>query len=263
MGFIRTLASGSSGNAAVLSAGGTTILIDAGISCRRIAAALHDCDLSLSDIDAILLTHEHGDHIAGLQTLSKKTDVPLYCSAGTRVGLIRARPELHMETRELEPGCPVEIGGVGVTPFRTPHDTDGSVGFVFSIGRTTIGFATDIGHIDDEMSRALLGVDCLYMEANHDIGRLLGGPYPPFLKRRVMGPFGHLANGDAAAFIRETVEKGTRRVALCHLSRENNTPELAEAAVYDEFSANHLPPSSVQDMLLVSPAEIAGIPFHF
>lgn len=262
MSFLCTIASGSTGNAALLSHKSTHLLIDAGISLRRIVAALRLFDLKLSDLSAVIITHEHTDHVRGLQTLLRNTDIPVYLSAGTSYSLEKQVPCLHNAAGIFHSGDDFEIGEIGVETFATPHDAADSVGFRFCAGHATLGYVTDLGHVSSEVRRKLLGVECLFIESNHDLPSLLGGPYPEFLKHRIIGRRGHLSNEDCASLVVEAVRSGARRITLCHLSQQNNTPELAletTVGMLEKAGAEF----SCPEIIEVAPPDIVGKPYVF
>lgn len=251
---VHTLASGSSGNAAVLSCGETHLLIDAGISCRRITAALKELGLTPGGLSAILITHTHTDHIAGLNVLLKKTDCPVLATA-------RTCRELDYRLAGSEPRLmavegPVRCGEVAVTAVPTSHDAPGSCGWRFDTADGSVGFLTDTGYITGEAEELLPGVDLAVLEANHDVEALRSGPYPYPLKQRILGPQGHLCNEAAAAFAVMLAEQGTGEIVLAHLSRDNNTPAMALNAVSAALSAAGLAPE-----LTVAPRDTTG-PCH-
>lgn len=222
---LHTLASGSSGNAAVISCGEVHVLLDAGISCRRIVQGLRELGLEAEDLSAVLITHTHSDHISGLETLLKRCGAPVLASRRTCAGLRYRIAGIEPRLRALE--GEVSLGPLTVTSFPTSHDAAGSCGY--RIG--DVGALTDTGYVTPEAREALLGVPLLLLEANHNVEMLWSGPYPYPLKLRIAGPEGHLSNDDAAAFARESVLAGTREIILAHLSRENNTPAAALDAV--------------------------------
>lgn len=230
MAFIATLASGSTGNAAIISDGRTNILIDAGISCRRIKDALAEFDIPLADIDAVLVTHEHTDHIKGLEVLTRRQPCPVYTTDGTAWGMTRKLPNFEGDIRLVRAGAGFEVGGIGITPIATPHDAAESVCFLFSLGGHSVLYATDIGHVTPDIAAAAKSSECVFIESNHDVYSLLRGSYPEMLKTRILSARGHLSNDDCADIVREAAQSGTRRFTLCHLSRENNTPQLAADA---------------------------------
>lgn len=227
MPFVCTIASGSSGNAAVVSDGKTHILIDAGVSCKRLLEGLGAFDICPADIAGIVITHEHSDHIKGLDIFCKKTDAPVYMTGGTARGVLRRSPGLHSNTREISAGSSFEIGGIGVFAFSTPHDAPDSVGYTFSVAGKKIAYATDLGHVTQDIRDAVIGAEYICIESNHDLMMLLGGPYPEYLKSRIMSRRGHLSNDDCSDFLTDAVNWGAREIFLCHLSKENNTPDIA------------------------------------
>lgn len=261
MSFICTIASGSEGNAAILSYKSTHLLIDAGISCRRIADSLKHFDLKLSDLTAVIVTHEHGDHIRGLATLHKRTGIPVYLSAGTAASLEGQAPCLHNEAGIFCSGDDFEIGEIGVETFSTPHDAADSVGFRFFVGGSTLGYATDLGYITPEVRSKLLGAECLFIESNHDLYSLLTGPYPDYLKRRILGNRGHLSNDDCADLAVQAVKCGARRITLCHLSRHNNTPGLAVEATVRQLNREYA--ACPEGLVEAAPPDRIGTPYIF
>ena len=231
-----TIASSSAGNAALVCHEDTHILIDAGISCRRITQSLAALDLTLEDIDAILITHEHIDHVRALGTLQKKCAVPLYASRGTAAALDYPAERVHAFT----PGDALTVGSLRALPFRTSHDARESVGYRIESDDGSLAVLTDTGCITDEAHDLALGADTLLLEANHDVEMLTTGPYPYPLKRRILGEYGHLSNEAAAEFAVECVRAGTSDILLAHLRGENNTPSLAEYAVVRALQARGL-----------------------
>ena len=224
---VHTLASGSEGNCLLLSGGSVQLLVDAGISARRITASLRALDLTPRDVTAVLLTHEHTDHTAGLATLTKQYRLPLYASDGTAAALALRCPALRDVLRPIPRQYTFSLGDVNVTVFPTSHDAAGSVDYRFDRGGASVGVLTDTGCVTDEAEAALRGVGLMVLESNHDADWLMSGPYPYYLKQRIAGRQGHLSNDDAAAFARRMAEQGTRCFVLAHLSRENNTPARA------------------------------------
>ena len=240
MTTVHTLASGSSGNALALSWGGGTILVDAGISCRRIRQGLRDLGLDLGDLDAVLITHTHSDHISGLQTLLKHTACPVYASGRAGRDLLR-RVTLPEERLRAAEGT-FFVKDCAVTAFPTSHDAPGSQGYRLDTPDGGFGLLTDSGVVTPEAEAVLPGVALAVLEANHDVETLRSGPYPYFLKERILGPEGHLRNEDAAAFAVTLAAAGAREIVLAHLSRENNTPAMALRAVETALSAAGLRP---------------------
>lgn len=226
-----TLASGSSGNCAVVSDGRIHILIDAGISTRRIAQGLKGLGLELRHISGVLITHEHTDHVAALPVLCKQTGAVLYTAEGTALALCRRWDGLTERFRVFEPGQRFALWDWEIGTFPTSHDCACPAGFYVCDGRRKLALCTDTGVITPEAREGVRGADTLIGEFNYDPQMLRTGPYPPYLQDRIRGNLGHLSNemgGELAAW---AAEQGARRVVLAHLSQENNTPALAlEAA---------------------------------
>ena len=224
---VHILASGSEGNCLLVSGGDVHILVDAGISARRITTGLAALGLSPRDVTAVLLTHEHSDHVSGVATLTKQHRLPLYASRGTAQALCakvsHAADVLRIVPREGS----FELGDTRITVFPTSHDAAESIDFRFDRGGAALGVLTDTGFVTPEAERALQGVDLLVLESNHDEEWLLSGPYPYYLKQRILGDRGHLSNHAAALLAQRMAAAGTRQFVLAHLSRENNTPERA------------------------------------
>ena len=239
---VHTLASGSSGNALLLSCGETRLLVDAGISCRRITVSLKELGLTPGDLAAILITHAHTDHIAGLQTLLKRTACPILATAQTCRQLEYRLVGLNEQLSPLELCRPVQVGGVRITPFAISHDISGACGFRFDTEDGSVGLLTDTGYVTDDAARILPGVDLAVLEANYDEEWLCSGPYPYYLKQRILGSEGHLQNEVAAGFAVTLAEAGASEILLAHLSQENNTPSMAQYAVETALSAAGLAP---------------------
>lgn len=213
----------------LLSGGNTNILIDAGISMRRIKDALSQAGLTMRDISGVLITHEHSDHIMGLRMLAKHYALPIYAPHCVANRLRGALPETESCLRIIHPGIDFYIGAMKIRAFHTPHDTDESVGYRVECGGV-FAIATDMGHVTEEVEESLEGADAVLVESNHDTDMLAYGPYPVYLKRRILSDRGHLSNQSCANLVRRLAEGGVRRVVLGHLSRENNTPEKAMQA---------------------------------
>ena len=228
---LTTFASGSGGNCALLSMDGTHILLDAGISYRRIKENLALSGLVPEALSAVLITHEHSDHISGLKTFLKNcTAVPICAPRTVANHLCYTIAGVEQCLRVIEPRTSVPLDAVTLRCFHTPHDTDESVGWRVE-GRESFALATDMGIVTDEIRDGLSGADVVLIEANHDIDMLCDGAYPPALKRRILSERGHLSNekcGELAAYL---ADRGTGQIVLGHLSRENNTPGKALRAV--------------------------------
>lgn len=223
------LFSGSSGNCVYVKYGEEEILIDAGASFKRICLALSSVGTDIGKIKAVLVTHEHNDHVKGLEVLSKHTNIPIYINSASADSFYAGREELFSGHAVIaDAGDTVDFNGFSTDIFKTPHDSAGSVGYRlnFSDG-SRFALATDIGHLTDEIKEILFGCEQVYIESNHDVGMLKNGPYPYTLKSRILSKNGHLSNDACAEFLPFLVEKGTRKIVLAHLSEENNTPSLA------------------------------------
>lgn len=235
------LGSGSAGNATCIEGGGTRVLLDAGFSCRELQARLGAVGVEPRRIDALVITHEHADHMRGAPLFSQKHKVPLYCTAATyrAAGLGRAGDYGHGAYAhvEVEPGAAFEIGGLRLRSFPVPHDAVETVGYAVECDGGRFGYATDLGHHTGAVREALRDCDLLMLESNHDVDMLQRGPYPAIVKQRVLGRHGHLDNETAAALLCEVTTERTRRVILAHLSRTNNRPDLALGAARRAFQA--------------------------
>jgi len=241
-----TLASSSSGNCALVSHGRTHILIDAGISLRRITKSLKALEVSPKELTAVLVTHEHTDHISGLRMLTKHHFVPIFAPEKVAQALLRAMPEAEPLIRRILPGAGFELGEMGVTSFRTPHDTPESVGYRLTAAGKTLAFATDCGCLTRELVEGTAGADIAVIEANHDVEMLINGSYPEYLKRRILSQRGHLSNDDCGRLAVILGQGGTRRLVLAHLSRENNTPQAALRTVSDALRQAGAQPGDVE-----------------
>ena len=228
---ICTIASSSSGNCTLVTDGRVNILIDAGISMRRIATGLRRAGIAPEDLTAVLVTHEHSDHISGLPMLTKHFDIPVYATFGTAEGMRKACPGAKMDMNEFAAGEAFDIGGLYVQSFSTPHDTPESVGYRITGGNSTFVLATDTGFLSETLLDAAKGANAAVIEANHDTDMLRYGRYPAYLKRRIMSDRGHMSNRVCGIFAQELAKSGTKRIILAHLSKENNTPELAYRTV--------------------------------
>ncbi len=228
-----TLASGSSGNCTLVKTAQGSILIDAGISCRQITKALAACGCTLEALCGVLITHEHSDHIKGLQTMVKQHRIPIYTSAATGRQLTYRIAGIEGLLQPVAAGRRFHLAGLEILPFATPHDVPGSLGFTFTDGVRRAALATDMGYVTEAVAGAIVGADLVLLEANYEESMLLNGPYPPELKRRIRGDRGHLSNADCAEFACYLAENGTKRLILGHLSDKNNTPDRAWQVVRD------------------------------
>lgn len=242
-----SLFSGSSGNALFVAEKNTRILVDAGVSFRRLARALNCLGEEIGALDCVFFTHEHSDHIGALPMLLKKTRLPLYlaaASAEAAYGQLAAKDaalaeEFIRRVRTVAPGEEYEFGEIVCAPFSLPHDSAACLGAVFGNEREEklLGIATDLGEMTREARQALCGCRAVVLESNHDPDMLENGPYPPHLQARIQSRFGHLSNPDSAAALEFLCKSGCERALLFHLSRENNTAELALSAANEALRA--------------------------
>lgn len=221
----RVLGSGSSGNATLVEAGETRILIDAGLGPRVLADRLTQAGVDPASLDAVVLSHEHSDHARGAVSFVAKWGMPLAGSRGTYAAAGFGAEEIP-GYQVLEPGRPHRFGALTVEGVSVPHDAAGPLGFVISADGLSLGHATDVGHVASSLVDAFVSCDAILLESNYDPNMLRDGPYPWSLKERIFGPRGHLSNGDVARYLGHDLGSSCRIVVLAHLSRKNNHPEL-------------------------------------
>ncbi len=265
MTTFRTLASGSSGNAALLSCGEIHLLIDMGISCRRICRSLGELGLTPESLSGILITHEHGDHISGLATYIKKYRTPIFCAPAVSQQLAYRLAGVEPLLRPVEMGQAASFGPVEAEILPTSHDCRESAAWHFTTPEGRVGYLTDTGVILEEAGERLLGAELLVLESNHDVEMLRSGPYPYALKQRILGDWGHLSNAAAAQYAVKSAQAGTRTILLAHLSDENNTPrralETVEAALAEAGVAVCLaaaPKDVMSEMYLLEGVKCVG-----
>ena len=227
---LSVLASGSKANAVLISEGKFRILIDAGLGIRMMTASLNEIGVRVSDLSAILITHEHTDHVRGLAKLLDRARTPLYASAETLEAVDYIIPA-RVRTTAMD-GDAVELGPFAVQGIPVPHDAAGPLAYHLQIGAHRITVATDLGEVPSALSKALAQSTTLVFESNHDEKMLRGGSYPEFLKDRILSEFGHLSNRQCAEALSECQGNGLKTVVLAHLSDENNRPELARASAH-------------------------------
>lgn len=223
--LVSMLASGSKGNAAFFQCGNTRVLIDAGISCRRIENGLKQYGCALTDLDAVFITHEHTDHVNGLVTLLKRTHMPVYTTQETWQAI--GHKVENFTERFVRLPRRLMLKDIQVEPFSISHDAVRPVGYTLYHGDCKMTLATDLGCISPEVMQAASYADILILEANHDEEMLKNGPYPYMLQQRILGTHGHLSNTAAAKLLAEIPTKGMMRVLLAHRSEKNNTPALS------------------------------------
>lgn len=232
----HSLYSGSTGNSLFVQSDNTNILIDSGVSAKKICSALSSCNSDIENIDAILITHEHIDHVQSLGTLSKKYNIPVYATSKTWDAMPNQRDKIiDNNIKYFNANENFEIGDLKIHPFSTPHDAADSCGFSILHKKSKISIATDIGHMTKEILNNLDGSSFLMLESNYDPEILKCCSYPYKLKSRIAGPNGHLPNEDAGKTISYLLKSGLTEVLLGHLSKENNFPELAYKTVVDEL----------------------------
>lgn len=247
------LGSGSKGNAALIEAGQTCLMLDCGFSVRETLVRLARLDRTGEELDGIVVTHEHGDHISGVGVLARKFNIPVWATAGTwraikhRVGDIPTRNVVDHHRSFV-------INDIEVIPFPVPHDAKEPVQYVFSDGSARLGILTDVGQSTPHIEEILSGVDALALECNHDYQMLMQGPYPAALKARVTSAQGHLDNKTAATLLSHLDTSRLQHLVAVHLSEINNTPTLAKAALRGAFDCD-------ADFIQVAD-QYNGLPWH-
>lgn len=230
------LGSGSKGNATYIAAGGTAILIDGGLSGVEVQRRLAAIGVDFESLSAILVTHEHNDHIRGVPVLSRRGKLAVFANSATYGGAGKGLDNLYAR-HEFETGTSFEWHGLWIHPYSISHDTADPVGFVVSDGRLSMGYCTDTGTVSKLMAHRLSCCQGLVLESNHDLELLHNGSYPPFLKQRVRSNKGHLANGDAAGLLGALAHDSLQHVVLAHISESNNRPELVMQMVHDRLGS--------------------------
>lgn len=246
-----SIASGSSGNCVYVGSDTTHLLMDVGISGKRTEAGLAQLGLTMKDIDAICITHEHADHISGLGVLSRKYGVPIYATRGTLEAIRNTSSLGRIDEslfRVITPDERCTIKDLSIYPVHTSHDAADPVAYRIDHDGRRIGILTDLGCYNDYTVECLRNLDLLYLEANHDVHMLQVGPYPYYLKQRILGERGHLSNESAGKLLSRLLHDNMQAIVLGHLSKENNLPELAYESVRvevtmsdNEYSGNDFP----------------------
>ena len=243
---VLPIASGSTGNCMLICLGRRKLIVDLGVTASALKFALEANGISPEEIEAVLITHTHSDHIKGLKVCMKQLSAPLFMSSTTKMTL------MCESASALSYSCRTQIlPGLWITAFPTSHDCPGSVGFLIETESIRFGYATDLGIITDEILQLLSGSDCIVIESNHDEEMLRYGRYPVFLKKRILSDHGHLSNDSCAEAVAWLAERGTRHFLLAHLSQENNLPQIAlrrteKATSGMGISINVLPATSSQ-----------------
>lgn len=241
MAKICTMFSGSSGNCTYISAGSEALLVDAGVSCKQIITALNERCFDTDKLKGIFITHSHSDHISGLRVLLNKTNLPVYASKET-LGQLILQGTLNENAQYFDvEENPEFVSNIGVKFFRTSHDCEGSGGYVFTLpGGDRVAVCTDLGFVSDEVRQNLLGSKAVVIESNHDVGMLQNGIYPFETKQRILSNEGHLSNAACATELPNLVKGGTTHIILAHISKDNNTPDLAEITAKSVLTENGL-----------------------
>jgi len=230
---LSVLASGSRGNSTIVSSSRARLLVDAGISCRETFKRIKAAGDDPQSLSAILITHEHSDHVYGLAMMAKKLSIPVFMTGATHQAWARAMRDESRGSPALarlevfSSGHSFQVGDIQITPFTIPHDAADPVGFTLRAEGVKFGIATDLGYLPASVRDHLRGCDVLVMESNHDVEMLRVGPYPWSVKQRVMSRVGHLSNDSLAEFFANDYDGGAAYVVLAHLSEQNNHPELA------------------------------------
>ncbi|HEX6005286.1 MAG TPA: MBL fold metallo-hydrolase [Burkholderiales bacterium] len=227
-----SLGSGSQGNALIVEAGRTRLMLDCGFGIAECVVRLARLGVEPADLDALIVTHEHDDHIGGVARFARKHEIPVYLTYGTLTALGGERASIEQATI-IDSHTAFAIGDIEVRPFPVPHDAREPAQFVFGDGAATLGVLTDAGSPTAHISAMLSGLNALVLECNHDADMLASGAYPPALKRRIASRFGHLANDAAAQLLAGLDCSRLQHLIAAHLSQQNNTPELARAAMAD------------------------------
>lgn len=228
------IASGSSGNCIYAGTQGTHILIDTGISGKKTEEGLMKLGICGCDLDGIMITHEHADHIGGLGVISRKYSIPIYATAKTIDAIKKTRTIGSVDEElfhEISPDESFMLKEMKISPMHTSHDAVDPVAYRISYGSKKIGIATDLGTYNEYTVECLKGMDVLFLEANHDVNMLQVGPYPYYLKQRILGDRGHLSNELSGRLLSRIMHNGLQEIVLGHLSKENNLPELAYETV--------------------------------
>lgn len=239
-----SIASGSSGNCIYVGSQATHLLVDVGISGKRTEAGLKELDVSARDLDGILITHEHADHIAGIGVLARKYEVPVYATHGTIQAMKASSSVGKVDDGlfiEIEADKKFTIKDITVNPMRISHDAAEPVAYRFGYGSKKVAVCTDLGVYNDYTVECLKGMDALLIEANHDVNMLQVGPYPYYLKQRILGDRGHLSNENSGKLLSRILHDNLNTIVLGHLSKENNLPELAYEAVRMEITMGENP----------------------
>ena len=260
MARFTTLYSGSSGNSAFIEENGRFLLVDMGKSCRATVSALRALGVTPENLQGILVTHEHADHVGGLQVFLKKYPVPVYGSAAT-LDVLRRRGILPpQETAIPLDGREEDVGGFMVQNFSTSHDSVDCCGYrVITPEGKAVAIATDLGFVSDEVMANLYCADVVALESNYDLKMLMTGHYPYYLKMRISSERGHLCNDECARTILRLMRSGCKKFSLCHISQENNTPELVLQTLQHALLAQEFVPDAQTRVVAARRHEISPV----
>ena len=242
-----SIASGSSGNCIYVGSEATHLLVDVGISGKKAEAGLNELDITGRDLDGILVTHEHVDHISGLGVMARKYHIPIYATPGTISAIMKCSSVGKIEQElfvPIRPDNKLCIKDLVINPMKISHDAAEPVGYRVSYGNKRVAICTDLGYFNDYTVECLRGMDALLIEANHDVNMLQVGPYPYHLKQRILGDRGHLSNENSGRLLSRILHDDLRSIVLGHLSKDNNLPELAYEAVRMEITMGDNPYSA-------------------
>ena len=256
-----TIASGSSGNCTYIGTEKTNILLDVGVSMKNIDIALSDIGMSLSDLDAIFITHEHSDHIKGLGVVLRKYHIPVYATGGTVRGISECKSLREFDfslLKSIRNDQSVTIGDLTVNAKSISHDAYDPVCYTFVSEGNKLSYATDLGYSDEDIISFLMDADALIIEANHDIRMLEVGPYPYILKQRILGDKGHICNEASGELVSRLLNEHVKHISLAHLSDKNNYPDLALETVRQAIHENPLSNGEKDFGLCVAPRYVAG-----
>lgn len=239
-----SIASGSSGNCVYVGSEATHLLVDTGISGKRVEQGLKGLDLSPKDLDGILITHEHADHISGLGVITRKYEIPIYATEGTIRAMLESGSLGNVEEslfHTIKEDEKFILKDLTINPMHISHDAAQPVGYRISYGNKRVGICTDLGVYNDYTVECLKGMNAILLEANHDVNMLQVGPYPYYLKQRILSERGHLSNENSGRLLCRILHDGLKTVLLGHLSKENNLPELAYESVRMEINMDENP----------------------
>ncbi len=257
MSKVCQLFSGSSGNSILISSKGKNFLVDIGVSAKRCEKALSDIDVSPDSIDAVFVTHEHIDHSGGIRVFAGKHKIPVFAPSACAESMLQSGmldDKVHIENTLFH----MEFGGIEIMTFSQSHDSADCIGYRFNLpdGRS-VSVCTDTGYITDNAKSVLPGCDLIFIESNHETSMVETGPYPYYLKKRILGERGHLSNFACGEYMKELAQSGTTRFVLSHLSRENNMPHIARQSAVAALSEVGLK-EETDYRLYVSPPENDG-----